>query len=60
MISENILNEFNNKKVLLLVELDLIGREIAKILSDAGSDVTVVSLDKIVKIKKILSIFMVT
>ena len=35
------------KKVLITGGTGLIGREIAKILSDAGSDVTVVSLDNI-------------
>ena len=51
MISERVLNDFNNKKVLITGGTGLIGREIANILCDAGSDVTVVSLDNI-KINK--------
>ena len=47
MISNEILSDFVNKKVLITGGTGLIGREIAKILSDAGSDVTVVSLDNI-------------
>ncbi len=57
MISENILNEFNNKKILITGGTGLIGREIASILHDAGSKVTVVSLDKIVINKNINHIY---
>ena len=45
MISNEILSDFTNKKVLITGGTGLIGREIAKILSDAGSDGTVVSLN---------------
>ena len=38
MISNEILSDFVNKKVLITGGTGLIGREIAKILSDAGSD----------------------
>lgn len=57
MISENILNEFNNKKILITGGTGLIGREIAGILCDAGCIVTVVSLDKIVINKNINHIY---
>lgn len=57
MISENILNEFNNKKILITGGTGLIGREIASILHGAGSKVTVVSLDKIVINKNINHIY---
>tara|TARA_Y100000768_G_C23988659_1_gene690617 strand:+ start:1111 stop:2100 length:990 start_codon:yes stop_codon:yes gene_type:complete len=47
MICNEILSDFDNKKVLITGGTGLIGREIAKILSEAGSRVTVVSLDNI-------------
>ena len=47
MINTDILKSFNKKNVLVTGGTGLIGRQVVKILCDAGSSVKVVSLDKI-------------
>ena len=46
MISENIKNFYNNKKIIITGGTGLIGRFIVKKLCDFGAKVTIVSLDK--------------
>ena len=47
MIEENVLNSFKGKKVLITGGTGLIGRQIVTMLCDAGTQVTVVSLDRL-------------
>ena len=47
MISADILKSFSDKKALVTGGTGLIGREIVKLLADAGAKVTIVSLDKL-------------
>jgi len=47
MISQEILNSFEDKNVLVTGGTGLIGRQIVPILCDAGANVTIVSLDSI-------------
>lgn len=47
MINTTILEFFKNKNVLITGGTGMIGREVAKILCDAGAQVTIVSLDKV-------------
>ena len=47
MIAAKVLKSFKGKKTLVTGGTGLIGREIVKILADAGAKVTIVSLDKI-------------
>ncbi|HPG00742.1 MAG TPA: NAD-dependent epimerase/dehydratase family protein [Kiritimatiellia bacterium] len=47
MISENILDHFKGSKCIVTGGTGMIGREVVKILCDAGARVHVVSLDKI-------------
>ncbi len=47
MIEKKILKTFINKKVLVTGGTGLIGRQVVDILSNAGSQITIVSLDKI-------------
>lgn len=48
MIETTILNSFRNKKCLITGGTGMIGREVVKILCDAGAEVKVVSLDDII------------
>jgi len=48
MLIGKILKHFRNRKVLVTGGTGLIGRQVVKILCDAGAKVTIVSLDKIV------------
>ena len=57
MISDKILNGMYKKNVLITGGCGLIGREIVNILTDAGSNVRVVSLDNIKLNKKVEYIF---
>jgi len=47
MIEKTVLDEFSGKKVLVTGGTGLIGRQVVAILSDAGADVTIVSLDDV-------------
>ncbi len=47
MIEQKILNSFKNKKVLITGGTGLIGRQIVKILGDAGAKIKIVSLDNL-------------
>ena len=47
MIEDKILREFDRKRCLVTGGTGLIGRQVVKILCDAGADVTIVSLDKV-------------
>jgi GDP-L-fucose synthase len=47
LIKESVLKHFSGKKVLVTGGTGMIGREIVKILGDAGAHVTALSLDKI-------------
>ncbi|MEK7615686.1 MAG: NAD-dependent epimerase/dehydratase family protein [Patescibacteria group bacterium] len=48
MIASEVLNNFENKKVLVTGGTGMIGREIVKILADAGAKVIIVSLDQLI------------
>lgn len=50
MISKDVLKNFEGKKCLVTGGTGLIGRQVVKILCDAGADVTIVSLDEGVKV----------
>lgn len=52
MIDKTILRSFSRRKVLVTGGTGMIGREIVKILADAGAKVTIVSLDKIIVDKR--------
>jgi len=47
MLGKNVLAEFKNKSALVTGGTGLIGRQIVKILCDAGADVRIMSLDKV-------------
>lgn len=47
MIKQEVLNEFSDKKVLITGGTGLIGRQVSTILSSAGANVTIVSLDDV-------------
>lgn len=47
MIDQNILDKFSGAKCLVTGGTGLIGREVVRILCDAGADVTIASLDRI-------------
>ena len=47
MIKESVLNDFNGQNCLITGGTGLIGREIARLLADAGANVRVVSLDQV-------------
>ena len=53
MITEQLLRQFDKKNVVITGGTGMIGRQIAKILVDAGANVRVVSLDDIVIHKNI-------
>ena len=57
MIDKKILRKFARKKVLITGGTGLIGRQVVKILCDAGAKVTIVSLDKIVVDRRAKHIF---
>ncbi len=48
MIKDDVLKSFDKKNVLITGGTGLIGREIAKMLCDAGANVRIVSLDKVI------------
>ena len=47
MITDSVLKSFSGKKTLVTGGTGLIGRQVVKILADAGARVTIVSLDKV-------------
>jgi len=47
MIKDEVLNFFNKKNTLVTGGTGLIGRQVVKLLCDAGANVTIVSLDKV-------------
>jgi len=52
MLSKEILNSFAKTNVLITGGTGLIGRQVTKILCDAGANVTIVSLDKVIVDKR--------
>ena len=57
MLNEKIINFFKNKNCLVTGGTGMIGREIAKILVNAGANVRVISLDKLKIHKKVEHVY---